>query len=61
MKILKSTFILMLLSNLVISCTADDINEESEQNLIENIQATGGDEDNIDPTEKGEDEDEDDN
>jgi len=52
MKTLKSIFILILFSNLITSCTVEDIIEEQETNATENVQATGGDEDDIDQTEK---------
>jgi len=39
MKILKSILVLILFFNLITSCTADDITEESETNTVENIQA----------------------
>jgi hypothetical protein len=54
MKILKSFLILTLLLTLSISCTAEDITEESETNATENnIQATGEEGDQADQTEKG--------
>ena len=53
MKILKSIFILILFSNLIISCTVDDITEETETNTIKNTQAISDDEKVIDETEKG--------
>jgi hypothetical protein len=54
MKILKSIFILILFSNLVSSCTVDDISEDTETNSIENnIQATGENSGEVDQTEKG--------
>ncbi len=53
MKILKSILILILFSNLIISCTAEDIAEELETNAVENIQATGSDGEEVNETEKG--------
>jgi len=53
MKILKSILILILLSNLNISCTTEDIVEESEINAIDNILATGEEDEEVDETEKG--------
>lgn len=53
MKILKSIFILILFTNLVVSCTDDDIIEVHETNAIENIQASGGDGEEVDQTKKG--------
>ena len=53
MKILKSIFVLILFSNLVSSCTVDDISEGTETNLIEsNIQATGENDGIVDETKK---------
>lgn len=53
MKILKSIFVLVLFFSLITSCTVDDITEETETNVIENTQATGGEEADVDQTEKG--------
>ncbi len=53
MRILKSIFILILFTKLVVSCTDDDIIEVHETNAIENIQATGEDETDVDQTKKG--------
>lgn len=52
MKILKSIFVLVLFSNFIISCTVDDITEDSEINQTE-IQATGENNAEDDQTEKG--------
>ncbi len=54
MKILKSIFILVFFSNLIISCTADDIEEEQEMNTTEKEQSTNGSGEDLDQTEKGE-------
>ena len=53
MKILKSLFVLILFSNLSISCTVEDLVEESEINAIENVQATEDNSKEVDETEKG--------
>ncbi len=53
MKILKSIFVLVLFSNFIVSCAADDITEEQETIATENIQATGDDGKDVDQTEKG--------
>lgn len=52
MKILKGFFVLVLFFNLITSCTADDITEESETNSVEKIQSTDDDNAQVDQTEK---------
>ncbi len=52
MKILKIIFILILFSNLIVSCTIDEIIEEQETSTTENKQATGDETEDIDETEK---------
>jgi len=58
MKILKNIFILILITNLTVSCTAEDINEDENTTAIENILATGEEgNDGNDETEKEDDDD----
>jgi len=53
MKVLKSIFILILFSTFITSCTSEDIVVQPEVNSIENLQATGSDDKEVDETEKG--------
>jgi len=52
MKILKSILILFLFSNFITSCIPENLVEELETTAVENIQATGEDDDGVDETEK---------
>lgn len=53
MKILKTICALFLFSNLVVSCTTDDIVIEEEKKSIVNPQLTGDDGKVVDETKKG--------
>jgi len=55
MKTILTTLALILFSSFVVSCTVDDLTEDTDLNSIEkNIQGTGDDDSNsVDETEKG--------
>lgn len=53
MKILKNILVLILFSNLIGSCTAEDIAIEEEKKSIIDPHATGDEKKEIDETEKG--------
>lgn len=55
MKTMITIMILILFSSFVVSCTVDDLSEDTELNSMEkNLQGTGDDDSNsVDETEKG--------
>jgi hypothetical protein len=53
MRILKTILFLILLINLTVSCTPDEIEKDSEQQNIIDPQATGAEGADVDQTVKG--------
>lgn len=47
MKTLKFTFCLLLMSLFINSCTELELDDDSETTTIEHVQATGGDDENV--------------